>query len=177
MRIFIGIGLSTKTKENLYELQRNWLRFVSKKNPTLFDNFHLTLQFIGEVSERELNKIADKLEESLADVSSFSIKIGDVGSFIRGSSEVIWAGVTDGKEKLKHLHRRIIEALEQTDVVFRKQRFTPHITLAREVIFDDQVRQLPLINEIESVKTITIYRSHRPNGQLTYTPIYDFILL
>ncbi len=177
MRIFIGIGLNIHTKESLYELQNKWLQTAIKKRPVKFDNFHLTLKFIGEATEKETEEIYEALMLELTSIKAFSIKIADVGFFIRNEKFTIWAGVTEGRNELKSLHKLINKALGSTSIIVKKQRFVPHITLAREVVFDKKDNNLPLLNEVELIDVVTIFKSHFVGDALTYTPIYEIPLI
>lgn len=176
MRVFIGLGLSIKTKENLYDLQRAWLDHAIHKNPTNFNNFHLTLKYIGEINEKQIEELKYALDETLENEKSFKIKIGNIGSFVKGEKEIIWAGLTEGTAKLRNLQKVVVKAIIDANIPIKKEKYTPHITLGREVVFLDGVHHLPLINEIEEIKKVTMFRSHRINNELTYTPIFEFEL-
>jgi 2'-5' RNA ligase len=176
MRIFIGVAFSTKTKESLYELQRSWLDHAVSKKPTLYNNIHLTLKFIGELNENEIEDLKHSLDEHLQNQKSFNIKIGDIGSFIKDDKEIVWAGITDGKKTLMALQSVIVKAISNANIITKKEKYNPHITLAREVLFLDGIHTLPLINTVETIKKVTMFRSHRIKDILTYTPIYEFEL-
>lgn len=176
MRTFIGINLSQQTKENLYDLQRVWLHSAEKFRPTLFDNFHITVKFIGKLSLDELDLLIFALEKHLKDFKQFNITIADIGSFRKGSGDIIWAGITDGKEKLIKLHNQILKAIHAANIEVRKQNYTPHITLARNVIFNDRFYDLPLVNTVEQIKTVTVFKSHHIGDKLTYTPLFEINL-
>jgi 2'-5' RNA ligase len=44
---------------------------------------------------------------------------------------ILWAGVTEGKEKIVKLAQKISDALEEYDFIPERKKFVPHITIAR----------------------------------------------
>ena len=44
---------------------------------------------------------------------------------------ILWAGVTEGKEKIIKLTQEISNALEEYDFIPERKKFVPHITIAR----------------------------------------------
>ncbi len=177
MRVFIGIALSNQTKEALYGLQRKWLENAIKKNPTNFANFHLTIKFIGELTLNQIETLFWSLKNELSHFKNFNMQIADVGAFFKGDKQIIWAGITEGKNKLNNLAKLVNKAILNAEIKVNKQKFSPHITLAREVIFNQKTNTLPLISITEHVTKLTIFRSQRIGGSLVYSSLYEIDLL
>lgn len=92
-------------------------------------NLHLTLRFIGEVSEAELPDIDDALAE--LEAREFSLVLAGVGCFGQGhKARALWAGI-EPSQPLVRLQGRIESALTQAGLAPDPRKFTPHITLAR----------------------------------------------
>ena len=92
-------------------------------------NMHLTVRFIGEVSEPHLGDIDSAL--SAVHAPSFSLSLDGVGAFgEKKRPRVIWAGV-EPSPALAHLHNKIESALVRAGLDPDTRKFTPHITLAR----------------------------------------------
>lgn len=90
---------------------------------------HLTLRFIGDVSEESLQRVDDALAR--VRVQSFFLAVEGVGRFPpRGHPAVAWAGVT-GHPHLDQLRQQVDDLLLTTGVPFELRPFVPHITLAR----------------------------------------------
>ncbi len=176
MRIFIGVALPEKIKEKLYELQRCWLDTAIRKRPTLFNNFHLTIKYIGELSLEEVELLTYSLEKQLANFKSFEARIANIGAFNKGSGQIIWAGFTAGNDLLNALNKEVVKAIKAIKIELKKERYTPHITLARNVYFNDYKADLPLVNETIEINKVTVFQSHRIKGELTYTPLYEIDL-
>jgi len=59
MRAFISLELPEEIKKEIVKIQNKLPEFIGKK--TEKQNLHLTLKFLGEVGEEELEKIKKKL--------------------------------------------------------------------------------------------------------------------
>ncbi|MBN2267930.1 MAG: RNA 2',3'-cyclic phosphodiesterase [Acholeplasmataceae bacterium] len=177
MRLFIGISLDLRVKQELVKLQEIWLQNSIKYHMTDDNNLHLTLKFLGEVNPSFIDEIMESLEDNLKEFSSFMIKIQGIGSFVRNQEHILWAGVTDGKEILNKLYKKVDSAIKSIPINTDQNNFKPHITLARRVIFkDDKPITLPLISIEQKITTVTLFHSHQVYGKLTYTPIESIVL-
>ena len=83
MRVFIAIDLSKECKAYLSSIMRE-IRGIFNNRGTFvpLENFHITLSFLGERDESEVNMIEDAMKEIAA--SPFSIFLtGELGHFSR----------------------------------------------------------------------------------------------
>lgn len=120
IRLFTALSIPDDIKEELYGLRESFsgTRWVSK------ENMHLTLQFIGEISEQKYHQIKDDLED--IQMTSFEMKLGAVSRF---AEKVLYCSVAQSEE-LHDLYSLVKEKIELTTAVDRK-KFVPHVTLAR----------------------------------------------
>lgn len=94
---------------------------------------HLTLKFLGNVSEVETPDICRVVAEAAARVEPFEMVFRGLGAFPRVSEpRTIWLGIDQGQEELAELHETIEGAL-RTEMGFGKEnrKFHPHLTLGR----------------------------------------------
>jgi len=125
LRLFVAVELPERIRERLAVLcggvpGARWL------SP---ETMHLTIRFIGEVSEGTFSDI----DAALSDVRApgFSLSLDGIGSFGNGARpRVIWAGV-ERSPALEHLHGKIESALVRAGLPPEGRKFTPHVTLAR----------------------------------------------
>ncbi|MEI9994085.1 MAG: RNA 2',3'-cyclic phosphodiesterase [Rhizomicrobium sp.] len=92
------------------------------------EQLHLTLRFIGEVDGREAAMAHDAL--SAIDASAFTLALHGVGAFGGKRPQALWAGVRPS-EPLTHLQRKVETALQRVGLAADRQKYTPHVTLAR----------------------------------------------
>ena len=60
MRTFIAIELEEETKAQLAEVQAEAEKLCRRGNYTPKENFHLTLHFLGEVQEEDLDYLQEE---------------------------------------------------------------------------------------------------------------------
>jgi len=178
MRLFIGIPFSESVQFYLRETQTMVLKNAIKSRKTRLENFHLTLLFIGELEGNKINELIDLIEESTFSFKSFYIKLGSVGSFVKGSEEIIWIGVDEGLTQLKKIHEELKKHLIVKKLPFDSKKFNPHITLARGVTFPQEHSTVLMSRYHQSilVDQIVLFKSHQVDGILTYTPLVYFDL-
>ena len=94
------------------------------------ENIHLTLRFIGEVSEALLPSI-EKCLDICASFKKFRVVIKGVGAFPSLSRpRVIWVGIDEGVSQLRQM-RIVLDKCLRGIVQPDRHEFTPHITIAR----------------------------------------------
>lgn len=143
MRVFIAIDLD-ELKDYFIELQEQLPK--EKAKLTLTKTYHLTLKFLGEVPEENIEKIKKILKKIKFD--KFEINLDNVGVFPNENYiRVIWVGLNP-KEKIIELQKNIENALKEFN--FKKDfGFHPHITLARVKFVKNKVS---FINSLKKIK-------------------------
>jgi len=93
-------------------------------------NIHLTLKFLGNVEEEQIDRIGAALEEQIHPFPRFTINAKGLGVFpdLR-RPRILWVGLA-GIE-LESLVSRLESALEALDFAPEKRTFTPHLTVGR----------------------------------------------
>ncbi|WP_435334482.1 RNA 2',3'-cyclic phosphodiesterase [Haloarchaeobius sp. TZWWS8] len=133
MRLFVSIDLPAALADQVASVQdclsdATGLRFTDPAQ------CHVTLKFLGEVSEARLPAVVDAIESGVdaANVDPFDAELGGLGVFPSlNYINVVWLGVRDGSAEMSALHEGI-EA-ETTAIGFEPEghSFTPHVTVAR----------------------------------------------
>lgn len=92
---------------------------------------HLTLQFIGDTSERELDSVIESVDRSCAGIERFDLTpIRLIGLPVKGEPRLI-ALTTDAPPSLLELHARLARRLARNLRTRPSDRFLPHLTLCR----------------------------------------------
>jgi 2'-5' RNA ligase len=94
-------------------------------------NVHLTLKFLGEVSEERVREVCSAVDGAAAGVGPFKMAVGRFGAFpsLR-RPQVIWVGV-ELDSTLGSLQESVEEALASLGFPREERRFRPHMTLGR----------------------------------------------
>ncbi|MEK6758057.1 MAG: RNA 2',3'-cyclic phosphodiesterase [Nanoarchaeota archaeon] len=127
MKIFIAIEPSEHVKSKIFHefenlQKRNWFKgkFVEKQN------IHLTLKFIGDVSQEKVLEIQKRLKE--IKFEKFNCEVGKAGVFDNEKFiKVIWVGLVS--DKLSKLQKQIAEKFPEFSS--DNKGFNSHITTAR----------------------------------------------
>lgn len=95
-------------------------------------NIHLTLKFLGEVDEDEVNRIAAVLTEAVHGFAPLRIAAAGVGVFPNVKrARVIWVGISGQLQELAALQRSIEDRLATIGYPYEKRPFSGHLTLGR----------------------------------------------
>lgn len=123
MRSFIAIEVPFfKGIEELQSSIEGKFKAVEK------ENLHLTLKFLGEISERDVEKIKEEVEK--CKTQPFRLKFKGVGFFPNENYiKVVWVGV-ENPEKIAEMMRCIDSHLAKFGFK-REKSYVPHLTIAR----------------------------------------------
>ena len=132
MRTFIAIELEEETKAQLAEVQAEAEKLCRRGNYTPKENFHLTLHFLGEVQEEDLDYLHEAIYETARRNRPFTMTIDKIGFFPRGNKGILWAGI-ERSNHLQRLFSTLEKSLEQQGFARERKGLSPHITLGREV--------------------------------------------
>ena len=175
MRTFIAIELEEEVKEHLAQVQEQTQKLCRKGSYTPKENFHLTLHFLGEVQEEDLDYLQEAIYETARRNRPFRMTIDKIGFFPRGNKGILWAGL----EKSSHLQRlfgTLEKSLEQQGFARERKGLSPHITLGREVephrSFADVQRTVQVAPMAVSVRGISLMESVRRGARLMYVPVF-----
>ncbi len=141
------------------------------------DNFHLTLRFLGELSEDLGKQVADAIARPFT-IDPFDIELDGAGAFPpAGSARVIWLGISKGAEDLVRLHDEVEMRLQPFAFEREDRPYRAHLTIGRfRVPAPTRVRDIISASASGSigrcpVRHVTLYRSQlSPRGAI-YTPL------
>lgn len=143
MRCFISIDLPQEIKNELEKIQKQIpeakLKSVEK------DNLHLTLVFLDELTDYEINQIKEELKKIT--FKKFDAHLGKIGifpseSFIR----VLWVGL-EPSNQIKMLHDEIFNKIKE--IKRFDSRFESHISLARIKFIPDKSKFIEKLKKIK----------------------------
>ncbi|MGN1409211.1 MAG: RNA 2',3'-cyclic phosphodiesterase [Eubacteriales bacterium] len=163
MRLFIAVNFTDEFKSAITEYQSRLreLKDDSHINWTREENLHLTLAFIGEYDD--VGAVRNALDT--VDFKPFTIKTNGCGNF----GTLRWVGITENAVRLSD---KVRAALDESGIPYDEKPMKPHVTVAREMIIDRRAA-LPKVRESSmTVGRISLMKSERIKGKLTYTEIY-----
>lgn len=143
-RCFIALELSREAIDEIENIQN----LIKKKN--LFygkltepENLHLTLKFLGEISEEKLKQAQEALKK--IEFKEFEANLGELGLFSNRAQMILWLKL-QGKG-IFDLQKQIDKALENLFPL--EVRFMSHITIARIKKLPDKKACLEYIKNLK----------------------------
>lgn len=131
IRAFIAIELSEEAKKALAELQAEFIKSEADVKWVKPENIHITLKFLGNITEEQKEKIQEILDDNLKGFNSFKIGLQGVGAFPKPNyPRVVWVGTT-GEEQLKPIAKLIDEKINKLGFPKEERAFKSHLTFAR----------------------------------------------
>ncbi len=131
-RIFVAVTLTPALRESAASARTVLGAVAARLRWVPARNLHLTLRFLGEITETQMARVTEAAREAVASASPFSITLGGVGAFPSPRSpRVVWVGVTAGADRLVALARALEAALRQREFPAEARPFQPHLTVAR----------------------------------------------
>jgi len=129
MRLFVAVDIDDAIRERISRFLEGVRGFAEEARWVRPESLHLTLKFIGEKSEEEVESIRRAL--ATIEASTFEMSIRGYGFFPGARApRVFWVGI-EGGPQLTSLAAMVDEKLARLGIPKEEHAFTPHLTLAR----------------------------------------------
>ena len=131
VRTFVAIFPPQQVREALFRAARDLpksknIRLVSQ------EKIHLTLKFLGEVTEEELEGVKQALQPISGRHDPFEVSTSSFGAFpSERKARILWAGIEEGSEHLRTVAEDVENLLEPTGFERETRPYVPHLTLGR----------------------------------------------
>jgi 2'-5' RNA ligase len=168
-RIFAAIDISNEAKDRVAE----YIKILRSEFPDLrvgwekTEKFHLTLKFLGDIDDSDLQRLNDATFETAGQISKFNLQTGDTGAFpSKKKARVLWLGIKDEKGILQKLAEVFETKCAKHGFAKDTRSFKAHLTIARlrEPGKSKELIEKHLETKIEpaqfEVSEIVIYESH-----------------
>ncbi len=131
-RTFIAIELNEEARRYLHQQIEQLAHALPGVRWVDAESLHLTLAFLGELEDAQLEQaIAATLETARA-ARPFSVRIGSLGLFGPAQNpRVIWIGLAGNLQPLLDVQARLVRRLAKDGFPPEERAYAPHLTLAR----------------------------------------------
>jgi 2'-5' RNA ligase len=179
-RLFAAIEIGAVAQSLVAEEQarlKETLR-ASSIRWTKHDQLHMTLVFIGEVTDDRAVRIVETMRDAIAH-PPFRFELGGIGAFPpRGAPRALWIGVKAGAEQMIRVQSLVTDRLEGIGVAREDRPFSPHLTLGRwrDSRPSDRPRTgaaPPQTVARVDVKAVTLFQSRVSSDGSTYTRLVE----
>ena len=187
-RAFIAIQLPAEVQNHLRQIsdsmQEKLLGVPIRWVPV--DKIHLTLKFLGDVSQSNMNVLSGIIKSGAEMTPMFEISVGGLGAFPSESRpRVLWIGVTNSS-LLSSLQRHLDLETARLGYQSEERTFAPHLTLGRvsrnasgpdihhvsQVLGETKVGFLGAARVTE----VNLFKSELKPGGAEYTILYTAVL-
>ena len=132
MRTFIAIEIPETVKVELAKLQAKLRRTGAEVGWANPDTIHLTLRFLGETEERQLDQVKQLCANTAAEFHPFTLRFKDTGYFPNyRQPRVLWVGLAGEMEVATQLQKRLEEQVIEMGFDHEDKPFKPHLTIGR----------------------------------------------
>ncbi|NIU74883.1 MAG: RNA 2',3'-cyclic phosphodiesterase, partial [Gammaproteobacteria bacterium] len=131
MRVFVAVNPTDEERARLDEASRPLREAGYPVRWLPPENVHLTLKFLGEVTDEQADEVTAAVAEAVAGLGSFDMTVSGFGAFPSPKRpSVVWAGI-EADEALRAVHERVESALESIGFPRETRPFRPHLTIGR----------------------------------------------
>lgn len=173
IRAFIAISLPPRIRELVVEVQERFHECGKTLSWIKPENVHLTVRFLGNISEEKVPAIGEAIKKGIADTHPFRMEIDEIGVFPNLKyPRVIWLGVEEATHTLIDLENRISDEMETLGFEREERKFTPHITLGWVKTYKKKNKIIEIIQSQGKIygaeiamESVELYRSDlKPTG-------------
>ncbi|WP_113953286.1 RNA 2',3'-cyclic phosphodiesterase [Arenicella xantha] len=178
VRSFIALPIPKDTANELgdvaakmsYQDKSGAVRWVDQ------ENYHITLAFLGEQEEDELEILAEKLDQFLIE-PEFAGVFSHLSPFPETRPKLL-AAMLEKSDAVRRVHQQVISGIKAADMLYDKRKFFPHVTLGRY-----RHSKKPFTGSIPMNATyecrfeeVVLYESVLTSSGAEYEPIYRYPL-
>ncbi|NTW45525.1 MAG: RNA 2',3'-cyclic phosphodiesterase [Candidatus Moranbacteria bacterium] len=178
-RLFFAIPLSSQTRTRLAREASTWESlplFVTRP-----DHLHVTLLFLGFVSDEDVERYSEAAREICSETEPFEILFDGIVYAPEGESpKMLWLRGVES-EPLLRLRNAFEAELSERPAEF--QRFRPHVNLARlqrnrfALLPEDRRVALPKsLRIVEPVSSVVLFESVGAGAKREYLAMEEFPL-
>lgn len=184
-RLFVGLAIEKKTASALLQAVRKMK--ISADRAEIYpkwipsENYHVTVQFLGETEENLIPKIIQSLKKIAEESPALKLEIKGIDAFDSiMACRILWAGVRK-TQALLDFQSKVETELVPLGFNPESREYAPHLTLAKlknpkslKSIVEPFLRK-PFGSFVS--EHVILYESWRENYISIYKPIESFKLL
>ena len=176
MRLFMALAVNKPVRDYLMKEVQMMRRQIKGRSWVPYQNYHITLHFLGETERIE--ELCYAMEESANGVDHLRLQINRIGRLMRPKSSTMVARISDACGELYELYDALKINLAKRNILVESRRFYPHITLARSLETNDVAQFVRPLEDgpIWTAQSFTLYNSTFVDSHMLYTPIHTQLL-
>jgi RNA 2',3'-cyclic 3'-phosphodiesterase len=180
IRSFVAVSVSEGARLQIAELLG---RLRHEAGPAVRwvkpELMHLTLAFLGDVSQDFLVSAKNQLSEVTRRHGAFAMQLNGLGAFPSPSrARVVWVGTEQGKGEVCSLQADVAVALGSVGYQPERRPFSPHLTIGRLRMPGDVGKAVAgqFVSESFSIDRVVLFRSVLGPAGPVYSVLAEFPL-
>ena len=178
IRTFIALELSHEAKQELARLEETFRQADADARWVNPESIHLTLKFLGSISEEKIPGIMARLEGIASGETPFYMTLDSAGVFPKWDrAKVLWAGIGKGARRIKDIADKVSASMEVEGFEKESREFKSHVTIGRmrSAKNKDKLREIvesTKVNPVSSrISSIILFRSDLSKAGAQHTPL------
>jgi 2'-5' RNA ligase len=180
IRSFLAFELPPDIKRTVKHVSEDMRRSELDLKWVNVDNIHLTVVFMGNIRNEDVQAIGEEIEDVCLGFVPFEISLKGAGVFPHTRRpRVLWLGLEMETERVSSFRNSLQERLQPYGIKEEKRAFAPHLTLGR---FRKPDRCDPLLGDIISrykdikgavcrLEELVMFKSELKPGGAEYTKL------
>lgn len=181
LRAFIAVEISSEIRKELIRIQSELKKClkgdISWVEP---ENIHLTLRFLGQITDTQLEEIKKIVESIAKKIKKFNMDLGVIGAFPDiANPRIIWIGINFGFNQLNEINAELEDKLETINFAVGEKYFHPHLTIARVKSLDKKNTLDEIVQKIHpqqlpaTIDKLVIIQSELTPQGAKYTDLFE----
>ena len=180
VRTFVAATVPDDVKDALFRAVRTLKNAAPRIRWTRPDSWHVTMKFLGDVPEPDLQPLFDAVAAVAGEAEPFVADVTGLGAFPHWRQpRTVWAGMGEGGDELTALGRSVQAVCGELGYPPDSKPFTPHITLGRIQLPGDaggvSEAAATLADEpfgVMEVEEVVVYMSDLRRTGAVYAPMF-----
>lgn len=175
-RIFIGIPLSGEVQNAILDVQQTLKKFDWPIRWEVAEKLHITLRFLGNISEKELAHTKSIIIQSVEGVRPFIVSLDGFVAFPNFRFPNVLCIRALDNVALTNLQSKIAHTIEESEIgEFERHPFSGHITIGRAGRSPANYRALKQLEfkarfKVQSIQVVeSIFSQHGSQYSIVHT--------
>ena len=132
IRTFIAVYASQRINSNVARLTDRFGAFSKEVNWIPEENLHLTLNFVGDIDDREVPEFCRDATDYIQQFEPFELVLSGLNGFPSlEEPNTLWIGTEEGGDEMALISREITKFLRDWSLGKSRFDFAPHMTIGR----------------------------------------------
>ncbi len=155
IRTFIALEISNIIRNQITNIQKHLMNKGAEIRWIKNDNIHLTLRFVGEIDNKNHDKIFEAMNKVAENARPITLNLTELGMFPdENHPSVIWVGIGGEVEELRQMSEKCDYFLTAKRFEIKKRHFRPHITIGRIKKLTNKKQFISELDDIQINQTV-----------------------